>query len=138
MRHERVLYNVSMDPAAVFTGYLTWHYTHALRGVFSIWSNLLWFVAHFFSIRLLLRTLFSPWKRMHEAYSIRGFEDFFGSLVVNTMSRIVGALVRFIVICIGVSLLLSVALLGLLFFVLWICAPVVLVFLLVTGLNYLI
>ena len=38
--------------------YLSWHYTRAFRDIGSVWLNFMWFILHFFSMPLFLRTLF--------------------------------------------------------------------------------
>jgi hypothetical protein len=102
-----------------------WYYTRAFRDIFAVWLNFMWFIVHFFSIPLLLRTLFAPWKRITDESRPKGIEDFFATHLMNAMSRVLGAVVRVIVIACGVLFLLIGTFL--LFFVLalWVCLPVV-------------
>jgi len=101
-----------------------WYYTRAFRDIFAVWLNFMWFIVHFFSIPLLLRTLFAPWKRITDESRSKSVEDFFATHLMNAMSRVLGALVRVIVIACGVLFLLFGTLA--LFFVLalWVCLPV--------------
>ena len=81
-----------MDFIIFISRYSLWHYTEALRDFFNAWRNLIWFVFYFFSTSVLLRTLFSPWKKIHETYLKNlDLEELMGSLIVNTLMRVVGA-----------------------------------------------
>ncbi len=87
--------------ASLFFDYVLWHYGRAYINGATVWANLMWFVMHFFSVPLILRTLFSPWKRMREEYTHGGFEDFMGMIVVNIMTRIIGFFVRIVILIVG-------------------------------------
>ena len=57
-----------------------------------------------FSIGLLLRTLFSPFKRMEEERkkgSLK-FEDWGGAIIINLLMRLIGSLVRSVIIIAGI------------------------------------
>lgn len=101
--------------------------------------NLLWFINRVFSIPHLLRTLFSPWHRMVEEDKT-GFdlEKFAEKVVVNLMSRLVGAVVRIPIIILGVFSLISAAVFGLFFYIFWAAAPAVICILFLTGLYQII
>ncbi|MFZ2523178.1 MAG: hypothetical protein WAW92_02215 [Minisyncoccia bacterium] len=111
--------------------YLAWHYTTAFSDMMNIWKNFFSFLYEFFSIPLLIRTLFSPWRRMKEDYG--RIEDFFGNLVVNTMMRLVGAVIRIIFILMGLTSLLFCALVGVALFVFWVALPFLLIYSLLEG-----
>jgi hypothetical protein len=118
------------------TDYIRWHYGLALLQLFHIWFNFLWFVVHVFSLPLLIRTLFSPWHRLREEYGKKGGinpGDFFGSVLINLIMRIVGFIVRIVVITIGLTTLILTMLAGLIFLVLWLIAPLIIVTLLLKG-----
>lgn len=127
-----------MNPITILNGYFLWHYTSAFTDFLRVWGNFLWFVQHFFSIPSLFKTLFSPWKRLHEEYQKGLNSDFFGTLVVNAIMRIIGVIVRLIFIIIGTIFLIVVFLGGLLFFLFWIIMPFAIVTLFITGLGILI
>ena len=126
-----------MDPTILFVDYLLWHYGVAFRNMMLVWGNLFWFVLHFFSIPTLLRTLFSPWKRITEKYQKKGLEDFASAVLVNIMTRIVGAIIRIIVIVFGLAVLLLLFGVMLLFLIVWILAPLVTVGSVLIGLLFL-
>lgn len=105
--------------------YLVWHYSRAFRDVSSFWINIAWFITHFFSMPLLLRTLFSPWKRVTTEHSKSGLEDYAETILFNIMSRIVGALIRTVLLAVGLTALTLVVLGYVSFLLLWVFLPVV-------------
>ena len=103
--------------------YIAWHYTKAIRDMYIAWGNMTWAVLHFFSVPLLLRTFFSPWKRMEESGGSGGIEGFFESVVVNLLSRIVGVFVRFWLILLGLLALIGMVIGIIVVTVVWLLAP---------------
>lgn len=77
-------------------GYLPWHYTTGFISLLGVFSNLFYFLFHFFSIPYLLRTLFSPWKRQVLGYETPGFNlrKIFETITFNLISRTIGAIIR--------------------------------------------
>jgi hypothetical protein len=118
--------------------YFIWHYTTALKELFGLCRNFLWFVCHFFSINVLGKTLFSPWQRMDEPYK-KGFSisAFFETFIVNTLMRIVGFFIRALVILAGIAVWLVVLALEIVFFAAWILMPAIIIILFVSGLRLL-
>jgi hypothetical protein len=117
--------------------YLSWHYSAALTDGAKLTRNLLFAVGHVFSFGDLLTGLFSPWHRMTENASGKRFdiEDWAGRIVVNIMSRLIGAVSRMCVVMIGLATLTT----GLIFVVVgymaWIAAPVLIAGLLIRGVQ---
>lgn len=125
-----------MSPFVVFPYYLAWHYTYAIRDFFTIWGNLQWFIYQFFSISVLLKTLFSPFKRLKEkgADSLIDFEGFFESLIVNIVMRLVGFILRTIIIIFGLVVLVLSFFIGIFAFLFWLILPFLILFLIVVSL----
>lgn len=114
--------------------YFVWHYSTAIQEGLGIWKNFIWFISHFFSIGLLLRTLFLPWKRIKEYYG-RGFDPqkYFETFFVNLIMRFVGFFVRGVFIIIGLAAEVGIFILGALAFVIWLAMPFFLILCLSKG-----
>jgi hypothetical protein len=135
-RTVSVGYNSRMHIVAISRAYFTWHYGRSLGEALAIWGNFLRFTLHFFSVPLLLRTLFSPWRRMHEGYSKEGGFDIStaaSALVVNLLMRFIGFLVRTVLIVLGLLFFILVAVSGIMAALLWLLAPLLVVVLLAQG-----
>jgi len=115
--------------------YFVWHYTRGIKNYLQIWSNFLWFFWNLFSIGILLRSFLSPLRRIHDTYS-GGLhpEEFFSSILVNLLMRLIGAFVRSILITLGFLALLISLVLGIVFLAVWLVAPFFVAVLCVTGL----
>lgn len=75
--------------------FLIWHFRDYPKELIRIWKNFLDFGFFFFSTRDILKTFFSPWKRIYWEKP-RGFQPFayFEVLVGNLSTRIIGIVVR--------------------------------------------
>lgn len=112
---------------AILHHYLIWHYGRAFLEIAHVWSNLFWFTYHFFSIPQLLRSYFSPWKRMTEERGATfNFEDLAGFVVINLISRFIGMLLRTVIIVMGSIALLCVSIGFVVTYVFWVFAPALL------------
>ena len=90
------------ENGSIFIAYVKWHYGRGLRELFGVAGNFLWFVTNFFSFKLLLKTLFSPWKRLGENYE-GGFNlgAFASTFIVNGLMRTFGFITRLLVLLVG-------------------------------------
>lgn len=115
--------------------YFIWHYTLGIRDVVLFWQNMLWFVSNFFSIVVLVKNLFSPWKALEDKRTTTAFviSDILSVFVINFLMRIVGFLIRIIFLTIGVIVYIIVALFGPVFIVLWLLLPFIMVASLIFG-----
>ena len=113
--------------------YLLWHYALAWADLTRLYRNLAWFLWNFFSISLLLRTLFSPWRRLHESAQ-KDAGGLLGSLIMNTILRFIGFFARVATILFGLASLLLFCAAGAAFFVLWPLLPLVPFALILSGL----
>lgn len=113
-----------------------WYYSGAIKSLLSIWRNFIIFVREYFSIPLLLRTLFSPWRRDITKYG-RGFsiKNFLETLSFNLISRGFGFLIRSTTIVMGLICLAGVIILGIIALIVWLILPIVLIFMIITGLS---
>ncbi len=116
--------------------YLVWHYSTAYIDLFHVWWNYLWFVNHLFSVPDVLRSWFAPFKRLQEERGniLLHPEDFFGSLFINFIMRIVGFVIRTALITIALLSFLIVLIGGCMFLLLWTVLPVLVALLFRTAL----
>lgn len=123
-----------MRIAIFFGSYFAWHYGRGVVEFFSLWKNFLWFGYHYFSVPLMFRTLFSPFHRIHE--TSRGFnlELMLENIVANTMMRILGFVLRSVVIAAGLVSEIVILVLGSIAFIIWILFPLIIAALIVSGL----
>ncbi len=127
-----------MKDAYLVLDFSVWYYTRAFRDILAVWMNFMWFILHFFSIPLLLRTLFSPWRRMTDSDKRTSIEDFMEAFVMNIMTRIFGAIVRLSIILCGILFLLLGVIALFAVIALWVCLPVLLIMALSTGVTLLV
>lgn len=123
---------------SIVQDYFLWHYSRAFREIFHVWLNLLWFIIRFFSIPQLIRSWFAPFKRITEERR-RGFsfEDVAGYIIINLLSRLVGAILRTILIVIGLVFLFATIVAGALTQLLWVFVPAILVGGFITSISLL-
>lgn len=119
----------------IILGYLKWHYGKAIRSLTNIWSNLFTFIFNFFSLNLLFRNFFDPWKRMTDDYPIHfSLKNFFFTLITNIITRLVGIILRFILIIIGLTVCVLFILSYPLALLIWILSPAIILILL--GISF--
>ena len=128
-----------MKVTLLFPMYIWWHYAKAPFVILSLIGHFVTHIFHFFSVTTLLKTLFSPWRRLSEGYP-ENFDlgQVFTSVIVNTLMRVVGAMIRTVTIVLGLFFTLLFSVLGLLFFIYWLVMPVAVVFLMVWGFTVMI
>jgi len=118
--------------------FFSWYYFDAPKSIIRIWRNFILFVLNYFSIGLLFKTLFSPWKRISESRG-RGFDlmNFLSVLTLNIFSRFIGFLIRSVVIVFGLILEVMVIVFGFVFSVFWLLLPLFLIFTIFEGIRLL-
>jgi len=119
-----------------FLYYIKWHYTEAISDYINIVKNFVWFFFEFFSIKLFATTLFAPFHRLGERYKGGvNLENFFETVIVNTLMRFVGFLLRITIIAIGLIFILFTIAFGAVFLGIWLLSPVFIMFLILYGLK---
>ncbi len=105
--------------------YISWYYGKALQGFVSIGQNYFFHTWEFFSVADLSKTLFSPWHRDITPKTWRGFDPLktLHRFVENIFSRIIGSIVRIIVIGMAFVWGISIIIFGGIFFLFWFFAP---------------
>ena len=116
--------------------FVIWYYTAALFNFVKISRDLIWFLYHFFSIPILIPTLFSKWKRIGDVRTKKfNIADFFSVLMVNLIMRIVGFFIRSFVVIAGFIFIVLAIIAEIMVFIVWLFLPVIIVALFVFGMN---
>ena len=122
---------------SLFWAYVKWHYLQGLRELFGVAHNFLWFIANFFSFKLLLKTWFAPWKRLGENYEGGlNISAFASTFIVNSLMRIVGFITKTVVLVVGFVAYILVAVFTFFVAVIWVLAPAVLLGSLVLAVTF--
>lgn len=101
----------------------SWWYTTAWKGVAARLTQRLDRTLSFFSVGLLLRTLFDPFRQIAAGQVRGGLDAKFRAWADRTFSRFVGAFMRTIFILIGIVLAIGVFIFGVVQIVLWPLVP---------------
>jgi ATP-dependent Clp protease ATP-binding subunit ClpC len=109
-----------------FRNFFLWHYSGGLKNFFQIWKNYIDFYWNYFSIGRFSRTLFSAWKRDISRVSQRGLHPvlLLQSLIENVITRIVGAVVKGVMILVGMFFEAFTLVFGFFLLLVWLLAPV--------------
>jgi len=105
--------------------FIKWHYSEGVEYYWQAYKFSVNSVVHYFSLPLLLKTLFSPWKRLSVKDNKPGFnlDRYFDVISFNLVSRMVGAMVRIVLFLAGNLAVFFLVVLGLLGLLFWLLIP---------------
>lgn len=126
-----------MNALVLMRDYIVWHYTTGIVDLLYIWRNFLWAVGHMFSVKDVLLTLFSPFKRLQEQTPspLKNLEGFLSSLVVNILMRIVGLVIRSALLILAFLSWAFLLVFGVVSLVVWFLLPYLLFVIFVTAVS---
>jgi hypothetical protein len=116
----------------MFTQFCIWWYGRGWHGIATSFPRRINKIAEAFSVHMLTRTLFSPWRRII-SYPGASMGDHFNAMLDNMVSRVIGFLVRLFVLIgagiafVGITLITGVEIL------LWPCIPLAIIGVIVVG-----
>ena len=112
----------------IFVQYLAWQFADVPQAILTGWKNCLRFNLNYWSVPLLLKTLFSHWRRYRYSYG-RGFNlrRYFEAFSFNMISRVLGTLMRSVLIIFGLLTEILVILVGAIVFFIWLILPLLLI-----------
>ena len=122
-----------MNFLSFFPHYILWHYGAALADFARAVSNIFWFLWHFFSLELLARSFFVPWKRLGEAQG-----SFISRAIVGVAMRAVGIIARLLLFALAALTFACAFLAAAVALVAWLALPLIIAFLLFIGVRALI
>jgi len=120
----------------MFSQWVFWQFFEMPGNILKAWRNFLLFNLNYFSIPLLLKTFFSPWRRYKWSYG-KGFdikrylEAFFSNLILRTL----GAIIRSFLIIIGLLVEIFIIFAGIIIFFGWLVLPALLIGGLIFGIQ---
>jgi len=117
-----------MKPMAsnLLLDFFIWFAKEVPLALLKAWRNTLWFVFHYFSLPVLVLTLFAPWRRYSWSYK-GGFNigGYLEALASNLFSRVIGAAMRLPIIATGLIAVFLVFCAGAAVFVSWFLLPLI-------------
>lgn len=118
--------------------YLEWFFVDVVKGILGAWKNVLKFNLNYWSVPLLLKTLFSHWRRYRYSYG-KGFDPgrYLEVFSFNFISRIMGFVMRTFFIFAGLFSEVFIFFTGLFILLFWISLPILLVLGFIYGLKLL-
>jgi hypothetical protein len=118
--------------------WLKWQFLVVPQFILKAWDNYLKFGLNYFSTPLLLKTLFSPWRRYKWSYP-RGFDFwlYFEAIFSNLIFRVIGFIIRSVLIVVGVVFEMFIFIAGLVVFLAWFLLPIFLIWGFYHGLRLL-
>ncbi len=122
----------------IFFQWIFWQFFEVPKNILKAWRNFLKFNLNYFSIPLLLKTFFSPWRRYKVSYG-KGFDigRYFEALFSNLIFRFLGAIMRSFLIIIGLLAEIFIIIGGIIIFFGWLVLPALLILGLIFGFKVL-
>ena len=117
----------------LFAEFFTWWYSRGFVELLNRIARLISGIWRKFSVPILLRTMFEPWKRIVEGAG-GSIQDKAQALVDNMISRFVGFTIRLISIITALVIVFVMGLLGIVLVVAWPLAPLLVPLSVIVGL----
>ncbi len=113
--------------------FLLWYFVEKTAEFFNTGKNFFLFSLKYFSITLLLKTLFSYWRNYQWSYG-RGFDAkiYIEAFFSNLVSRIIGVIIRSLLIIIGIILQVLIIITTTMIILLWLLLPIMIIFIIKT------
>jgi len=120
----------------IFFQWLFWQFFEMPGNILKAWRNFLRFNLNYFSIPLLLKTFFSPWRKYKWSCG-KGFDikRYFEALFSNLISRTLGVIIRSFLIIIGLLVEIFIIFAGTIIFLSWLALPAILIWGLIFGIQ---
>jgi hypothetical protein len=105
---------------------LGWWYSRGWSWILRLTAARLRTIGRIFAVKILIQTLFSPWKQIHTEAT---FRNFLRIALDNTISRVVGSVVRGTILFWSLILAILVIIFGVISFVVWPFLPLTVIIL---------
>ncbi|MCX6764225.1 MAG: hypothetical protein NTU58_00745 [Candidatus Nealsonbacteria bacterium] len=122
---------------SIILQFLIWYLIDKPGAILKAWRNLLLFNLNYFSILLLLKTFFSPWRKYKWPYC-RGFDFkiYLEAFFSNAIMRFIGASLRLFLIIFGIILEFFIILIGISALIIWFFLPFILISFFILGFDF--
>jgi len=120
----------------VFVGFVFWWLWETPREIILITKKVVIKAFDFFSIDLLLKTLLLPWKRDEIDTTNLSLDDKLRVFMMNMVSRLVGAVVRGVIIVVGCGSIVATLLAGIFSLVFFLGLPIIAIYLIIISLSF--
>ncbi len=122
----------------IFLCWLQWFFLEAPLEIIRGWRNILVFNANYFSVSLLLKTLFAFW-RQYQWYYPKSFDlgKYLEVFFSNMISRTLGAIIRLLIIFFGVVTEIFIFMAGIIVITLWFMLPIIIIWSGILGIKLL-
>lgn len=108
--------------------WILWHFWEMPSFLVIVWKNYIMFATNFFSLPLLLSTLFYPWRRSAWKYpKTIDIQEYMNVFLSNIFSRIIGFAMRIVLIITGAIFQILVLFIGLIAILSWILIPFIII-----------
>lgn len=111
------------NKAMFIVGFLGWWYGAGWRGHLRTIGERLMRVVDFFSIDLLIKTWFAPFRQIAAGRTQGGLSEQMRAFLDRLVSRMIGGVVRTMVIIIGALALVATVIMGIVEGILWVISP---------------
>lgn len=119
-----VYYNVTSYNKSMFlVGILTWWYGNGWLARVRMMGERLAQTVDYFSIELLLSTLFSPFRQISAGSTSGPIGDQFRAFIDKSISRVIGAFVRLFMIILGTLVIIMQSIFALVVLAFWLIIP---------------
>ncbi len=110
--------------------FIEWYFYDQPRKILKTWKGFLLFNLEYFSVFLLIKTFFRPWRQYAWSYP-RGLDipKYLEIWFSNQITRVIGMILRALIILAGVFFEILILIIGFWIFIGWILLPAILFFL---------
>lgn len=113
----------------IIVAWVLWHFLEMPNFLIQVWKNYIAFATNYFSLTLLLKTIISPWRRNAWRYpKTFDIQEYANVFVSNIFSRLIGFLLRIVLIIVGAVFQVIVLIVGLIVILLWLLTPFIIIF----------
>lgn len=112
----------------LITSWLLWQFYEVPDFLIKVWQNYLLFGLNYFSILLLLKTIFSPWRGYNWKYpKALDVKEIFSTFISNVFSRVLGFVMRVVLIISGILVEIFIVFAGGALILFWILIPFIII-----------